>query len=74
MLQNSLDNQAIEMLPRIKTMIENADDFDGNQMRNFTLQKINNLKSLVDMTHVDKDALTEHLILVFKNKNWGGVK
>lgn len=64
-IQANFDQQAIDLLPRIKAIIDSSSDYDANQRRNAALGLINNtVKPVVEMTATEitafEDSVSEY--------------
>lgn len=70
-IQNTLNNEAINMLPIILAAINNAEEFEANQMRDRTLRECNNsLTPISEMNEIDLKMFQMRVINVFKHFNW----
>ena len=70
-IQSILNQEAIDFLPAIKELMNNANKFEANQMRCLTLRKCGNLnKSLIDMTDSEIKEFEDDLISIFKFHEW----
>ena len=69
--QAILNQQAIDMLPQVKLLIEDAESFEANQMRNRALKEImNSNTTLTDMSSKELDSFQESIIDIFKHFDW----
>ena len=70
-IQSQLNNEAINCLPKIKTLIENAASFEANQMSNYANNEMmNSYKSVNSMTSEELDSFQCEIIETFKFKDW----
>ena len=74
-LQAHLNDEAIELLPKIKKIISESEKFEANQMYNETIRKCCNASSvygscLVDMSENTKEEFQNDLIDAFKHFGW----
>ena len=59
-IQGIMNQQAINLLPRIKAIIDSSSDYDANQRRNAALGLINNsVKPVVEMTATEINAFED---------------
>lgn len=71
MLQATLNNQAINKLPKIAELIKLAAKFEANQMTNRTMREL--LSSEVALDNMNDEQLGEFqidLINIFKHFGW----
>jgi len=70
-IQQSFNDHAINLFPKVKEAIKGADNFDANQMYCKTLNWIKtSIKRVNDMCQEEKDSFETALISVFIDKNW----
>jgi hypothetical protein len=70
-LQSILNQDAIDILPRIKKLIRKADNFERNQMYEAVLRAtLNSYPTLLLMTKDQIDKFEQSLIDIFKYKEW----
>ena len=66
-LQSQLNNDAITMLPLIKSAVKNAEAFESNQMINLTLKEcLNSCTPLSDMSENQLEKFQTDLLDTFK--------
>ena len=70
-IQAQFDEEAIAHLALVKSVIDNAEKFEANQMRFATLQKLSNCKpSVSEMTPSQVNDLEDELINKFTHNGW----
>jgi len=70
-IQAQLDNQAIDMLPKIKKAINSVNDFDSNQMRCYTIKCcLNTIPCLNDKTSDEIAEFQDGLLSHFIRQDW----
>jgi len=70
-LQHKLNNDSIDMLPKIREIISKADNFEANQIRCYSLNAmLNNNRSVNNMSDKQKEEYSSELLNVFKHKEW----
>jgi hypothetical protein len=70
-LQASMNQNAVDMLPKIKAAIEAADGFDANQMKCSIIRGcLNTSPSLVEKTLAQLEAFQDDFIEYFKRQGW----
>ena len=74
-IQARFNNEAIDMLPRVKKEILKATQFEANQMKCLTLAKCCNASqhyrcAIAFMTKEELKEFEQDLLDVFKFKNW----
>lgn len=70
-VQAYFNEQVIEQLDIGRKVIKNANSFDANQMRNYTLRSVLNTTTvLTEMSTDEKIEFENDLLRVFKLKNW----
>ena len=70
-IQNTLNDEAINMLPIILSAINNAEEFEANQMRDRALRECNNsLTPISEMNESDLKVFQMSIIDVFKHFEW----
>ena len=70
-IQSKLDAQAINKLPKIKTIIKNSNNFSSNQIKSATIRAIIDSDITVDtMSDKQLEQFQSALINAFKYKNW----
>ena len=70
-LQSNLNQNALEKLPKILSLIRKSDVFNKNQMICRTLTELqNSATSLDEMTHAQRNMFQLRLINVFKQNGW----
>lgn len=72
-LQSVLDQQAIDKLPAIKSLIARAKPFEANQMTCRALREILNTVTPLDEMNADQvEIFTGELVHIFKHYEWIG--
>ena len=70
-LQKSLNNTAISKLATVKKIISNCNQFESNQIYNYTLKQILlSAKSLDEMSKSEISDFQSDIIKTIKFKNW----
>lgn len=70
-LQSQLDQEAIDMLPKIKSEIAKAAFEEANAMRLKTLQYcMNSSKAIIDMNSKELEEFQDDLLEIFKYREW----
>ena len=70
-MQSTLNQQALDMLPRVKHAIALAADFEANQMIDKTIRACcNSAKTIEEMTEAQRFIFEEILLETFKHYNW----
>ena len=70
-IQGHFNEEAIDHLARVKTMIDKAEEFEANQMRFVALQKLFNCTpSVAEMTPSQVSSLEDELINEFTFHGW----
>jgi hypothetical protein len=70
-MQARMNQEAIDMLPRIKHVIALAEDFEACQMTQATLMSIcNSVRSISEMSGAQIFIFEEMLLEQFKYKEW----
>lgn len=71
MVQQEMNQEAIDMLPRVKSAISKATAFGSNQMYHYTLRECNNSSvALCDMSSDQIELFQDRLFSVFENRGW----
>lgn len=70
-LQSILDNDAINMLPKIKQILSKAENFEYSQIYSRTLREISNTNiSIEEMSDKQLNKFQDKLVEIFKHFNW----
>tara|TARA_R110002074_G_scaffold170452_4_gene332765 strand:- start:347 stop:577 length:231 start_codon:yes stop_codon:yes gene_type:complete len=70
-IQGQFNEDAIAQLALVKAFIDKAEEFEANQMRVSTLQKLSNCKpSVSEMTPSQVNDLEDELINKFTHNGW----
>lgn len=70
-MQSHFNNEAIDLLPRVKQEIIKANNFERNQMVDFTLRAIlNSTCPIVHFNQIEIDTFSSNIIERFKEKGW----
>lgn len=70
-LQSELDQEAIDMLPKIKTEIKKAASFEANEMLCRTLRECMNSKiAMNSMNSEQLEKFQQDLLEIFEYNNW----
>lgn len=70
-VQAYFNEQAIDQLNIVRKIIKNANSFNANQMRNYTLRRLlNSTTVLTEMSVKEKMQFENDLLSAFKYKNW----
>ena len=70
-IQGQFNEDAIAQLALVKAFIDKAEEFEANQMRVSTLQKLGNCTpALSDMTFKQVNDLEDELINKFTHNGW----
>lgn len=74
-LQSQFDQEAIDMLPKVKAEIEKAEKFEANQMRYKTIQACCNASqnyrcAIAFMSSDELEKFQNDLLASFKHYNW----
>jgi len=66
-IQYILDKEALDYLPKIKELLNKADDFSRNQMREFTIRSMmNSIKPVANMNKEELEKFELGLIETFE--------
>jgi len=69
--QGHFNEKALDMLPKIKSAIKSAPEFEANQMKNVALREMSNAHKPLDrMSEGEKEAFSNDLLKLFKSKKW----
>lgn len=70
-IQSMLDQQTLDLLPKITNLIKSSAKFQKNQIIFKTLRECSNVHPcLIEMTQSQKDKFENNLIEIFKNNEW----
>ncbi len=70
-LQQILNNEAFDYVPRVNKLIKQAKSFEANQMYNKALRMFSNCTPcLAEMTDAQRDSFEWILIDMFKDNGW----
>ena len=70
-VQATLNNSAIQELPKIQALIQLSEEFEANQMNYRAIASICNLPTpLCDISEQEKEVFQSDLINIFKHYDW----
>ena len=70
-LQSKLNMESVYNLPKTRTCMAEAPEFESRQIYQKALQLINNApKPILEMTDEERDKFDDECVRVFKYKGW----